>query len=160
MQSYPKMYIVWLTKHVSGCCDTNKQMSYWTPGWPSLCSSCGNVVDRASHVTQCRESGMRKMLCSLMEKLADWVYDTTATYNMAMSLTLYLVAQGERTFEESTGELGSTLCDPNNNCVQLSSETDSIGWDYLLEGSASKQWLLFMRTGLTVRNKITCNRIF
>ena len=27
-KSYPKMYQVWLIKHVSGCCDTNTQMSY------------------------------------------------------------------------------------------------------------------------------------
>ena len=28
MKGYPKMYRVWITKHVSGCCGTNKMMSY------------------------------------------------------------------------------------------------------------------------------------
>ena len=31
-KSYPKMYLVWLIKHVSGCRGTNKQMAYWKPG--------------------------------------------------------------------------------------------------------------------------------
>jgi predicted RNA-binding Zn-ribbon protein involved in translation (DUF1610 family) len=73
MKSYPKMYRVWLTKHVSGCCGTNKQMSYWKPGWSAMCPSCGSVVERTSHVTRCREQGRKKMLHSSVGELVDWM---------------------------------------------------------------------------------------
>ena len=47
MKSYPKMYRVWLTKHVLGFCGTNKLMLYWKKNWSVLCSFCSAVVERA-----------------------------------------------------------------------------------------------------------------
>ena len=92
MKSYPKMYRVWLIKNVSGCCDTQKHISYWTPGWSALCPSCVNVVERASHTTLCREVGRRKMLRSSVEELVDWVYTTDNNYTVVMTLSLYPMA--------------------------------------------------------------------
>jgi hypothetical protein len=41
MSSYPKMYGVWLTKHVSDFCRNNMQQYYWSNGAHSpKCESC------------------------------------------------------------------------------------------------------------------------
>jgi hypothetical protein len=147
MKIYPKMYRVWLTKHVSGCCGTNKQMSYWKPGWSAMCPSCGSVVERTSHVTRCREPGRKKMLHSSVGELVNWVYETTDDYDMAMSLSRYLMSQGDLTFQDAGPDSSSATED---HCVwtQLVKETDGLGWDCLLEGKVSKQWILFARTSL------------
>ena len=133
-KSYPKMYRMWLTKHVSCCYGTNKQFSYLTSGWSALGPYCGNVAERVSHGTQCREPGRRKMLRSSVKKLEDWMYGTIYNYTVVVALSPYLMIKGERTHEESLRELDSTLGDPNNNCLQLARETNSLGWDCLLEG--------------------------
>ena len=71
MRSYPKMYRVWTTKHVSGFCGTNKMMAYWKPDWTAMCPSCNSVVETSSHMTRCREEGRRKMLRSSVQELVD-----------------------------------------------------------------------------------------
>jgi hypothetical protein len=41
MSGYPKMYCVWLTKHVSEFCGSNVQQFYWSKGLHSpKCDSC------------------------------------------------------------------------------------------------------------------------
>ena len=40
------------------------------------------------------------MLHSSVGELVDWVYDTTDDYDMAMSLSKYLMSQGEFTIED------------------------------------------------------------
>jgi hypothetical protein len=56
MKSYPKMYRVWLTKHVSGCCGTNKHMSYWNPGWS------------AKYVSFMRECSRKNVTCDTVQR--------------------------------------------------------------------------------------------
>jgi hypothetical protein len=86
---------------------------------------------------------------SLVEGLVDWVYNTTNKDSVVMDLSMYLMTQGERTFGESRGELGSTLGNPNTNCLQLAGETNSVGWNYLLGGRMSKQPVSFARACLS-----------
>ena len=59
---YPIMYRVWLMKRVSGCCGTNKQISYWKKDLNVMCPSCGAVVKTAQHIMRCRDNGRRRML--------------------------------------------------------------------------------------------------
>ena len=75
------------------------------------------------------------------------MYETTDDYDMAMSLSKYLMAQGEIAFEDAVPEIDRALDDPHA-WTQLVKETDSLGWDCLLEGKVSKQWILFATTGL------------
>ena len=105
MKSYPKMYRVWLTKHVSGCCGTNKQMSYWNKDWSAMCPSCETVVETAQHVTRCRDKGRKKMLRHSVKELIEWVGETTGDTDMAYALSCYLMAQGERFFEDAAMEM-------------------------------------------------------
>ena len=145
MKSYPKMYRVWLTKHVSGCCGTNKQMSYWKRDWNAMCPSCGAVAETAQHITRCRDAGRRKMLRHSVMNLIEWVGETTGETDMAYALSCYLTAQGERTFDDAAMEMGR---EARVRWQDLIEETTSLGWDCLVEGRISKVWLEFARYGL------------
>ena len=79
------------------------------------------------------------------------MYDTNTNYDVEMTLSLYLMAQEKHTVEESLGEFDSTLGDPNNNCLKVAREIDSLGWNYFLEGRFSQQWLFFSRECVLVR---------
>ena len=87
------------------------------------------------------------MLHSSVGELVDWVHETTDDYDMAMSLSKYLMAQGEITFEDAIPAIDRA---PNDlyAWTQLVKETDSLGWDCLLEGKVSNQWILFATAGL------------
>ena len=52
------------------------------------------------------------MLHSSVGELVDWVYETTDDYDMTMSLSQYLMAQGEITFEDAMPEIDRILDDP------------------------------------------------
>ena len=69
------------------------------------------------------------------------MYETTDDYGMEMSLSKYLMAQGEITFEDAMPEIDCVLDDPYA-WTQLVKETDRLGWDCFLEGKVSQQWIL------------------
>ena len=51
MARYPKMYRVWLTKHVSEFCGNNVQLYYWSKGKVSpKCKSCGRDDEYNMHI--------------------------------------------------------------------------------------------------------------
>ena len=80
-----------------------------------MCPMCGSVVERTSHVTRFREPGRKKinkMLHSLVSELVDWVDDTTDDYDMAISLSKYLMSQGELIFEDTGLAFSSATEDP------------------------------------------------
>ena len=107
------MYYVWVIKYGSGCCRINKDISYRKSGWSAMCVSCESVVERTPHVMRCREPGRKKMLRSSVGELMDWVCDMTDDYDMEISLSKYLLSQGEIIFEETGYEHRSA---PEDSC--------------------------------------------
>ena len=87
------------------------------------------------------------MLRSSVGELVYWMYQMTDDYDMATSMSKYLMSQGELIFGEDRCEPSSA---PDESCdwTQLVNEIDSLGWDCLLEGKVSKQWISFAREGL------------
>ena len=77
------------------------------------------------------------MLHSSFRELADWVYDTTGDYVMAVTLYKYLMVQLDLTFEDNVPAPSSALED-SFVWTQLAKETDGLGWDCLLEEKVSK----------------------
>jgi hypothetical protein len=87
------------------------------------------------------------MLHSSVGELVDWMYETTDDYDVATSMSKYLMSQGELIFGEDRCEPSGA---PAESCdwTQLVGETNGPGWDCLLEGKVSKQWISFAREGL------------
>ena len=87
------------------------------------------------------------MLRSSVKELVDWMYETAGDYDMAPSMSTYLVSQRELSFGQDRGDSGGAS-DELSEWTQLVEETNSLDWDFLLEGKISKQWILFARRGL------------
>ncbi len=65
MSSYPKMYRVWLTKHVSDFCGNNVQLYYWSKGTQSpKCDFCLVEDEYTMHICQCMDPGRDAMFRS------------------------------------------------------------------------------------------------
>ncbi len=64
MARYPKMYRVWLTKHVSGFCGNNVQQYYWSKGTHSpKCKFCGVEDEYSTHICGARTQAV--IACSV-----------------------------------------------------------------------------------------------
>ncbi len=62
LKEFPKLFWVWLTKHVSEFAGTNLQLSYWHEETSSpYCPSCETVVEFTMHITRCTLPWRRKM---------------------------------------------------------------------------------------------------
>eukprot|EP00984_Skeletonema_dohrnii_P025421 scaffold14581_cov86-Skeletonema_dohrnii-CCMP3373.AAC.2 len=51
------MFRVWVTKHVSHFCGTNRQLSRNDPTVSNTCPSCGCINEDTSHVVRCPSPG-------------------------------------------------------------------------------------------------------
>jgi hypothetical protein len=70
MDDYPRMYQVWITKHVSEFCGTNVQMYYRHNSAHNPKCGCCNVEDEHTiHVNKCLDPGCSKMFCTLVQDL-------------------------------------------------------------------------------------------
>ncbi len=64
MFSYPKMYWVWLTKHVLEFCGNNMQQYYWSNGVHlPKCESCGTHNKYMMHICHCKDPGCDGLFC-------------------------------------------------------------------------------------------------
>lgn len=61
IQSLPKMFQVWVTKHVSGFCGINKHISCLYPSTSDRCQCCGTPAETPAHITRCPNLGGVKM---------------------------------------------------------------------------------------------------
>ena len=78
------------------------------------------------------------MLCSSVKEPVDWMYETEDDYDTAISMSKYLMSQGDLAFGQDRCEPGSASDEPSE-WTQLVEETNGLGWDCLLEGKVSKQ---------------------
>ena len=134
LYDYPKMFRVWLTKHVSEFCGTNLQLSYWKKEKSSLCPCCKTEVESTMHMTRCQAGGRKQMFRITVKVLTDWMADTHVDPVLIDMIEEYLFAQG-------TKQMIDCLQVQDTNFEVLAKVTDRLGWDCLLEGRVSKVWL-------------------
>ena len=136
---YPKMFRVWLTKHVSEFAGTNAQLSYWREDVDDpTCQCCGEAIETTMHLTRCQSPGRRKMLALTVRTLTSWMVDTGVDVVLVDMIEEYLLAQGEKTMTECL-RLG------NADYELLAECSDRLRWDSLLEGRISSLWIQIMK---------------
>jgi hypothetical protein len=57
IESYPKMFHVFVTKQISGWCGFNSKISLWDTSISNVCPNCGMVKETSKHMTQCKHKG-------------------------------------------------------------------------------------------------------
>jgi hypothetical protein len=135
MARYPKMYRVWLTKHVSEFCGNNVQLYYWSQGVHSpKCESCGTYDEYTTHIGQCRDPGQDQMFRVLVAELREWLATTLGELTVSLTVESYLLSRGEVT-------MVSCLHGNCNDLRHVAECSDCLGWDSLVEGWVSSHWL-------------------
>jgi hypothetical protein len=135
MARYPKMYRVWLTKHVSEFCGNNVQLYYWSQGVHlPKCESCGTYEEYMTHIGRCRDPGWDQMSRVLVAELREWLATTLGELLVSSTVESYLLSRGEVT-------MVSCLHGNCNDLRHVAECSDCLGWDSLVEGWVSSHWL-------------------
>jgi hypothetical protein len=121
MSCYPKMYCVWLTKHVSDFCGNNVQLYYWSKGTHSpKCKCCGIMDKYTMHICRCLDPGRNEMFRISVGELTSWLIETLGKHSVASTVEMYLLARGE-------AKMSSCVHGANVGLVTLSVQTDRLG---------------------------------
>jgi hypothetical protein len=75
MKSFPEMFRIWVTKHVSTFQGINQQLARIDKLVLNVCPSCKCHDESTSHITWCRDPGCARILKDLVEQLVKWLYD-------------------------------------------------------------------------------------
>ena len=135
MARYPKMYRVWLTKHVSGFCGNNVQQYYWSRGDHSpKCEFCGTEDEYNSHICRCDDPGRDSMFRISVNEIIGWMVKTLGENSIASTVEGYLLNRGRVPME-------SCQHGTDNSLLRVCRESDRLGWDNLVEGRITTQWL-------------------
>ncbi len=96
MSGYPKMYRVWLTKHVSKFCSSKVQQFYWSKGLhSSKCDSCSVQDKYTMHIFSCKDPGCNQLFQLRINKLHSWTESTLGNRAVVTTIGAYLCARGE-----------------------------------------------------------------
>ncbi len=135
MSKYPKMYRVWLTKHMSEFYGNNVQMYYWRNGKHSLkCKFFGTEDKYRMHICCCQDPGRTSMFHTSAKELTTWFILTLGEHCVATTIEQYLMSCGQTRMIDCVNGTNQDL-----RAVAISS--DHLRYDSLLEGLISKLWL-------------------
>ena len=126
MKSFPDMFCVCVTKHVSDFQGTNQQMSPIDKLVLNTCPSCNCHDKSTSQITCCRDPGQTRILKDLVEQLVHWLYDQQTDGKVVQLFKRYLLAGGTRTL--------TLLLKPDSKLGVEVQDHDHLGWDCFLEG--------------------------
>ena len=147
MMRYPKMYRVWMTKHVSEFCGTNVQLYYWSKGTISpKCEFCGTEDEYTMHICRCKEPGRDSMFRLSVKEIYSWLIETLGEHSVATTVEMYLLARGE-------DNMVDCVYGNDDNLVKAAEISDRLGWDSFLEGRISSHWLIVAAPFLSSRSQ-------
>ena len=135
MNQYPKMYRVWLTKHVSDFNGNNVQLHYWSRGTHSpKCEFCETEDQYTMHICRCQEPGRDAMFWITVTELCSWIVETLGDMCVATTVETYLLARGQSRMSDS-------IYGSNVELSTVATLSDRLGWDSFIEGRVSTHWL-------------------
>jgi hypothetical protein len=126
MKSFPEMFCIWITKHVSHCQGTNGQLSCIDKPVLNVCPSCKCHDESTFHITWCRDPGWTCILKDSGEQLVQWLYDQLTNNKVVHLFKQYLLAGGTSTLP--------SLLKPNSRLGVEAQFHNHLGWDCFLEG--------------------------
>ena len=73
LKGFPKPFMDWLSKHVTGCCGVNRFLSKWDPSVTNHCPCCGRHNEDIYHITTCNDPGRTEIFLTMVEELGEWL---------------------------------------------------------------------------------------
>ena len=101
INSLPKMLQVWITKHASGFCGTNKHLSLLHTSQTTQCQCCGSPNETTQHITRCPNPGQLKMFNETVKTLIQWIDSKTSYPPLTHSIQTYLHFWGKNACQQS-----------------------------------------------------------
>jgi hypothetical protein len=83
----------------------------------------------------------------LLKELSSWLIETLVEHSVAATIETYLISQWEVL-------MADCIHGTSQDLIEAAAETDRLGWDSLLEGRISKQWLVVVSSFLRRSNKV------
>ncbi len=140
MQSLPKMYQVWITKHVSGFCGTNKLLSRILPNTSNRCQCCGTPDETPSHITRCSNPGRVQMFDATVTSLIHWMTATTGHPLLIQAIQIYLTNRGKLRMMQ--------ICADSPTLQSFATDHDKLGWENFMTGRICSSLFRLQRTYL------------
>ena len=145
MNSLPQMYKVWVTKHVSGACATNRHLSKMDSRVPNKCSCCGRRNESILHITRCTNEGRRRMFDQTVKELVQWMTRSCGHPDIIQVVESYLTYRGRVPMKR--------ICQDTGMLKKFAQETDRLGWRNFTEAKISntlfdtqEEYLMRMRS--------------
>ena len=131
MSSTKQQHKIWITKHVSGFCATNKMMHRRGHEEHSRCPCCHSpdIRETTRHQARCLDPERIILWNDSVDELNQWLTKKDTEPNIQILIIGYLRGRGEV-------ELQSILNLPVR-FLELAMEQDTIGWDNFTEGKIS-----------------------
>jgi hypothetical protein len=130
MTSLPQMYKVWVTKHVSGACATNRHLSKMDSRVANRCSCCGRRNESILHITRCTNEGRRLMFAQTVSELVQWMSRSHGHPEIILAVESYLTYRGRVQMKR--------ICQDYGILKRFAQETDRLGWRNFTEARISR----------------------
>ncbi len=112
MDSYPKMFRIFIAKQVSGWCGTNSKRSLWDTCINNICLNCGMINKTSKHMIRCKDHGHIALLQETIDEVLSNLEKANAAILLIEIVEMYLLSQGLQTMESCSD---ATLLDPRIN---------------------------------------------
>ena len=126
MTKLPQMYRVWITKHVSGFCGTNKQLSRMQTSTQNRCMCCCRQGEDRLHITRCPDPGRSAMFNQTVEDLINWMKRSNGDIDLILVLQAYLKLRGKTPMRR--------ICSTTPRLHTMARDFDRLGWVNFTEG--------------------------
>ena len=130
MTTLPQMYKVWVTKHVSGSCATNRHLSKMDSRVVNRCPCCGRRNESIIHITRCTNEGRRLMFEQTVQELVIWMTRSHSHPEIILAVESYLTYRGRVSMKR--------ICQDSSILQRFAQETDRLGWRNFTEARISK----------------------
>jgi hypothetical protein len=130
MDSLPKMFQVWVTKHVSGFCGTHEHLARLYSSTDNCCQCCGSLNESTRHITRCPNPGRVQMFDETVSDLIRWMKSRNGHPPLTHAIQEYLQTRGKTCM--------TTICKEWPALYPFARDHDKLGWENFIMGRISK----------------------
>jgi hypothetical protein len=129
--SFPQLFRLWATKHVSGWCGVNSMRFAWGMSETHHCPNCGSGHEMTAHIPVCPALSMQECWTDSIDGFEIWL-TTVDTHPDIQQCILDTLRERSTTASFSQHSTSTTLL--------AAKSQDRIGWLNLIEGKVSTHW--------------------
>ena len=130
MGRFPDLFAMWVTKHVSKFCGTNKQLyrmkSRADPYCPHPDCHRREIEEDSVHIMHCEDESRNQSRQQGYDDISKWLVTAHTEPHLREAITVYLHGEGSITFAEAS--LGHA------SLAHIAAMQDDIGWDNFVCG--------------------------